>query len=74
MNITLDDGPEWPTCTWEWDDGTRCGRPADAFRVQWLPETRRWYFCKLHIRTLRRLTADEEAWRLYQTATYAVSA
>ena len=60
-------------CTWEWEDGTVCRKPADAMRVQWLPEKRVWWYCKRHINGLRRRSPDEDAWRLYQTATYPVT-
>jgi len=51
------------TCTWTHDDGTVCGKPADAFRVKWLPEKKVWYYCPFHIAILRRLASDAEAQR-----------
>lgn len=61
------------TCTWTYDDGRVCGKPADAFRVQWLPKKREWWYCPVHIAALRRRTSDEEAWAQYQVATYPVA-
>jgi hypothetical protein len=75
-DITTTTGPDaWPLCGWEYEDGSVCGRYADAVRAwadgdQW----RRAYYCPIHIRALRRRTDDDEALRLYGTATYPVSA
>ena len=61
------------SCTWPHEDGTICGKPADAFRVQWLPEKTTWYYCAFHIAVLRRMASDAEA-KAAGVETYAVAA
>lgn len=61
-------------CTWQYDDGTVCGKPADAMRVIWVPERKTFWYCKLHLAVVRRMTSDDEARRLYGTETYPMVA
>jgi hypothetical protein len=50
-------------CTWEYDDGRVCGKPADAFRVTFWPAMERWWYCRRHLRTVRRSAPDDMAAR-----------
>ena len=46
-------------CSWRTDDGSPCGRPADAFRTKhWPTHSKTWFYCPLHRYALRVIALD----------------
>jgi hypothetical protein len=62
------------TCTWRHDDGTVCGKPADAMRVRWIPERVTFWYCRDHIARLRAMTSDDELRSFWGFETYPLVA
>lgn len=64
-------------CTWQYEDGRVCGKPADAFRVLHKTNphiTLRWYYCRRHLAAVRRMSSDAQAREHWGTETLAVTA
>jgi hypothetical protein len=60
------------TCSWrDLPDDEPCGEPAEGFRVRFIPTFGRWYYCRRHLRTLRRMTPDAEA-KVWGVETYPI--